>query len=298
MIELENFSKIGDKIENIPPFEYRILNLNSSSFVKKREDYYSELEKKSKINTKSTIFHEEKLKAAKSLIVLFIPYLTKNHDFNGSLSVYSQGEDYHLVARRTIDMVKKIVLEKFSDANFYSQADIGELNERFFAHVCGIGKLGMNSLIINEKYGSYGNLALILTDKEIEEKVSMVDFCIECMECKKHCPTGAISGDFTINSNRCLSYLTQEKNIDEKQASLISKMEKIWGCDICQKVCPLNKKINLISASYDIIVRLDEEEIKNISSREFKRRYSDRSFFYRGKNPIIRNMNIMYSKKG
>lgn len=100
-----------------------------------------------------------------------------------------------------------------------------------------------------------------------------------------------------MNPKRCLSYLTQKKEeLSEEELKILRSGDKVFGCDICQDVCPHNRhilKTDIQEFMENIINRLDYEEISNISNKEFKRRYGDRAFSWRGKNIIKRNMELL-----
>ena len=121
--------------------------------------------------------------------------------------------------------------------------------------------------------------------------------CIKCNKCVKYCPGNAILGNYELNPKRCLSYITQKKEeLSEEERNLLKDNKKIFGCDICQDICPHNnniQKTNIIEFIDNQITNLNYEEINNISNKEFKRRYGDRAFSWRGKKIIQRNMEII-----
>ena len=109
-----------------------------------------------------------------------------------------------------------------------------------------------------------------------------------------------ILGNYDMNPKRCLSYITQKKgDLEEEEEKVLKENKKVFGCDICQDICPHNKNIPITSIErfkQDTILKLDAEEINDISNKEFKRRYGNRAFSWRGKNIIKRNINIVSEK--
>ena len=103
-----------------------------------------------------------------------------------------------------------------------------------------------------------------------------------------------------MNPKRCLSYITQKKGeLEIEEEAILKKHKKVFGCDICQEVCPHYNNImttNIDRFKNDIITKIDNDEIDNISNKEFKRRYGNRAFSWRGKNIIKRNLDLVYKE--
>lgn len=232
---------------------------------------------------------EEILPGAHSAIVCAFGYYTGEK--SGNISRYAQGIDYHKVAAEKLNRIAQLLNEYgFSAAAF---ADTGELNERMLANLAGIAFIGKNRMAINTALGSYFFIGYVLTDCVIEPNAPCTDTCMECNACVRACPLGALDGGF--DEKKCLSYITQKKgDLTKTEQNAVKQAGMIWGCDICQEVCPHNRmpiiteidefKNNLI---YDLHV--DE----NLSNREFKRIYGDRAFAWRGKNVLVRNQKIL-----
>lgn len=165
---------------------------------------------------------------------------------------YAYGLDYHDVIRRrlqhAIDSLKEIY-----GGDWRICIDSAPVAERYWAMRCGVGVLGKNGAVINEKCGSLGFLAEVLTshrlcgETESEKPQIPVPRCMGCGKCIAACPTGALRGDGTVDSRKCLSYLTIEHKgeWDEEQKKTIGKsgVSPLFGCDICMRVCPHNHGI-------------------------------------------------------
>lgn len=283
--------------------DYAVINLENDEIKKTQKEFFDFLTKRKNDNLitsleesdiKKRIYTDDILPSAKSMIILLFPYITPLHDENGNLSLYCMGEDYHIYVRKYLNLLVEKLKSVKEKSNFYTQVDTGSLNERFFAFYSGVGKLGLNSMIISEKYGSYINIGLIVSDIYIAEKRYQRSYCDKCMACIKSCPGLAINGDFSIDSSKCASYISQKKgelSTDEK--NIIKKSKKIFGCDICQNVCHFNHNVKNILESYDIIKNINIEDINHLSNKKFKEKYKDRAFSFRGKSVIERNIKCL-----
>ena len=236
---------------------------------------------------------------AKSIIVCVFPYHIEDK-YESNISRYCYGMDYHLVIKEKLNEICeeiKSVDEKFEYRVF---ADNGPLVDRYLAYLAGIGYYGVNNNLITDKYGSYVFIGYIVNNYDLEVDNPTNKTCIKCNKCVKYCPGNALEGNYKMNPKKCLSYITQKKEeltLEEKDK--MKKNKLIFGCDICQIVCPHNKDIcesNIEEFTTDLITNLDEEEISSISNKEFKRRYKNRAFSWRGTNIIKRNMDIVNEK--
>lgn len=286
-------------------FEYRVLNFESQK--KKYDDFIEVLKSRRESGLGCEFetageslfsFKDKHGFEPKSIIVLFVPYLSekkKNGCENSNLSVHACSIDYHDVVKKITSIVSKDICDNYKGAKVHIQCDNGEYNERFFAFNSGLGKKGLNSLVINELYGSYGFLSLVFTDAEFEEIITYEGDCSKCKLCIENCPSGAIT-ESGVNFNLCISYLTQKKQLSEYEEKLLKNQRKIYGCDICQLVCPENKNkkySNIEDFNIDLLYNIELENVLSLSNKEFKRIYGNRNFSWRGKNIIKRNILIL-----
>ena len=181
---------------------------------------------------------------AKSVISLIYNYYPQE-DFNGSsgykIAKYAFGKDYHYVIKNKL----KVFFQRI-------QADIGEVNgrvfvdsapvlERVWAKRSGLGWIGKNSLLLNRHMGSFFFLAEIILDLELASDGPAKDYCGTCTRCMDACPTDAIPAPYVVDGSRCISYFTIELK-DEIPAEFKNTYDDwIFGCDICQDVCPWNR---------------------------------------------------------
>lgn len=190
------------------------------------------------------------LESVRSVIVLGLNYYQPNSEQvpegHGRVARYARGRDYHKVMASKIKKLVKQLQEETGGkegATYRWFVDYGPLLERSFAEKAGLGYIGRNSMLINRQFGSWLLLAEILTDLELEpDQVSGFTHgrCGKCRRCVEACPTGAIVADRVIDARKCISYLTIERP-SKISSELAEKMgELIFGCDICQEVCPHN----------------------------------------------------------
>ena len=158
------------------------------------------------------------------------------------ISRYAYGEDYHKVVRRKLKALVSDLKKGIGDFNARVFVDSAPVLERDWAKRSGQGWIGKNTLLINPKKGSYFFLAEIILDVELEYDHPMRDHCGTCTRCIDACPTEAISPEgYVMDGSKCISYLTIELK-SQIPASFKEHMEGwIYGCDICQEVCPWNR---------------------------------------------------------
>ena len=227
-------------------------------------------------------------KNAKSVIVSAFPYEV-NEQKERNISFYASVPDYHNVVKAYLDEIIKELSEKFS-FNFVAFVDNSPIREVDAGVKAGIGVKGKNSLLINKKYGSFVFLGTIVTDMELKVTEKKDKTCLNCDFCKKACPSGCIS-DGGVKENLCLSKITQKKGeLSEEEKALVKENSLLWGCDVCQTVCPMNKKrektpikeFNLSGKTFLNKEDLTKEEIK------------DKPYGFRGEKPLLRNYEILY----
>lgn len=254
------------------------------------KDYNNEFEEQN-INKRLDI--RNVFPKCKSIIAIGVPYaegykIPYTKDM-GLLSVVSFGEDYHKkVNKILLNLAEEI--KKHKSFEYMICVDTSPLIDKEICKKANLGGYGKNTLLINEDYGSFINLGYIITDLEIEDsELNNKDVCGECDICIKSCPNNAILEKGGLNSKKCVSYLTQTKQyipIEYRK----NMRNQIYGCDICQIVCPKNK-LNLEKRTEKVYEELliDLNELMNISNNNFMKKYGHLSGSWRGKNIWKRN---------
>lgn len=160
----------------------------------------------------------------------------------GRIAKYAQGEDYHLVMKKTLHDVCDQLRERFPGEQFRAFVDTAPVLEREHAARCGLGWIGKHTLLIHPDLGSWMFLGGFVTTLELEPPASqrsVPDHCGTCTRCIDACPTGAIS-PYSVDATKCISYLTIEHRSAIDPALHEAMGDWIFGCDICQEVCPHN----------------------------------------------------------
>lgn len=232
---------------------------------------------------------EEIMEGAKSIIVFLVPYNNGAEPLN--LSLYATGRDYHKVCTE----ISEKISHKLTDSGYKSVsfADAGPLSERRLAQAAGLGIIGDSGFLINEKYGTYTFIGYIITNCPLTPAEPSIGECVKCGKCFTHCPGKALTPT-GFCTDKCISFITQKKgSLTEIESELIKKGGSVWGCDICQRVCPMNKGKSLSPLpdfNENLILCINYEYLSN---NQFRVKHKDRAFTWRGKSVIDRNLSIL-----
>lgn len=187
------------------------------------------------------------LPAAKSVIAVAVNYFTppqhKDSDRSGKISRYAWGDDYHEVVKAKLAELLTWIKAVRPDADGKVCVDTSPIMDKAWAVRAGLGWLGKHSNVITPEFGSWVFLGEILLDIELDYDTDIVpDHCGTCTMCIDACPTSAIVEPYVVDSRRCISYATIELRNDELPSEIANNLEGwIYGCDICQDVCPWNR---------------------------------------------------------
>ncbi|ATD55812.1 tRNA epoxyqueuosine(34) reductase QueG [Clostridium chauvoei] len=240
----------------------------------------------------------------KTIISIAFPYLHNVDYIDNGFSMYTRGLDYHRVLKSYLEKICNYINSLGGNAMAF--VDSNTLPERYIAYLAGVGFIGKNNMIITKKYGSYVFLGEIITDLEIScedvrtfKEIANFKECGNCELCYNECPTKAINKS-RKNSNICVSYLTQKKDLEDKFIKLLDG--RVFGCDSCQKECPYNLHIEYskIQDFYplDFMNKDNNEFLININNKNFKETFLTTSCGWRGKNVLKRNAIIRKKNNG
>ena len=223
---------------------------------------------------------------ARTIICLGLSYHYLPLDAQPLVARYALGRDYHLVLKEKIQLLAEQLHAQFGrDFRSRFAVDTLPIMEKPLAQRAGLGWQGRNTLIISERFGSWILLAELITDLELPPDVPEEDRCGQCRACVDACPTGALSETGRLDARKCLSYLTIEHKEDfspqvakKSQSRDIQIGQCVYGCDICQQVCPFNR--HTPTAREDQLcprpelLKLSLNDLVSITEPEFKRLFA------------------------
>lgn len=185
------------------------------------------------------------LAGVQSVISLAVPYnldyvQSRKPRFSGQIARVAWGRDYHAVVSEKMTELSAFLKDHFADLRYTAMVDSGPLMDRVIAWRAGLGWFGKNNTLIVPRVGSWVFLGEILINKRLRTDSPIQGDCGQCEECLKACPTKALVEPHMLNGKICLSYLTQ--TADPAPDQIVQKIERrVYGCDVCQEVCPYNK---------------------------------------------------------
>lgn len=227
---------------------------------------------------------------AKTVIVACFPYLLEEGEYEGrNISKYAVVADYHEVAVNRLESAANQLRALYPENEFAVFADNSPIPEVKAACLAGLGVRGMNSLLITGNYGSYVFIGEIVTDLPTECDEAEINFCIRCGKCISECPASAI-GKNGIETKICLSEITQKKgDLAPDELRLMRECGCVWGCDICQDICPMNK--NAAATEIEEFLSSPVARVETGCSLE------GRAYEWRGRKVIERNIAIQSEKE-
>jgi epoxyqueuosine reductase len=184
---------------------------------------------------------------AKSVIVVLVNYYTPHqHDSagdSGKISRYAWGDDYHDVVGEKLKMLGDFITKMSPESKIKYSVDTSAILEKHWAVRAGLGWIGKHSNLITKDLGSWVFIGEILTDLELDESPETIEnHCGTCTACIDACPTDAIVSDYVVDSRRCISYATIESRAPLMPDEIAENLDGwLYGCDICQDVCPWNR---------------------------------------------------------
>jgi epoxyqueuosine reductase len=184
------------------------------------------------------------LPGARSAVVLLYNYFPGEVFLPGSrfrMAKYTWGRDYHAFLKTKLNRLIRQIRELTGTEIIRGFTDSAPVMEKALAHQAGLGWVGKNTLLIHPRIGSFFFIAEILTDLELQYDTPGADRCGHCTRCIDACPTGALTAPYTLDARRCIAYLTIENNGDLPVQHAGQFNRYIFGCDICQDVCPWNR---------------------------------------------------------
>jgi epoxyqueuosine reductase len=244
------------------------------------------------------------LPGAKSVICFLMNYFPDVDQVNNSpkISKYAYGKDYHDVIRPKLQLILSRMKEKLGDFHGRGFVDSAPVLERSWGVLSGLGWIGKNGNLIHKKSGSFFFIATLIVDLELDYDAPVTaDYCGSCTRCIDACPTEAIEPDKVVDGSKCISYFTIELKDLLIPEPMKNKFENwLFGCDVCQDICPWNRfsKPTSEAAFTPVaeILHFSEKDWEELSEEGFKRIFSA-SPLKRAKYAGIRR-NLEFIRKG
>lgn len=228
-------------------------------------------------------------KGCQTVVPFLIPYYKKS-DEPSNISVYAHSRDYHFYFKELASRLNDTF------GNVVAACDTSPINEVECAVKAGLGSIGKNGLLINERYGTYAFVAevffsLPMTDAIFEgiERKPRGSLCNMCGACERACPVNALS-----DKSKCISFINQKKRLDDGDEEIIIRSGSVWGCDICQSVCPANRAPEETEIPFFTENRtpfLTEELIDGMAD------FKERAYAWRGEEVVRRNIRLCQKSK-
>lgn len=242
---------------------------------------------------------------AKSVVTVLYNYTPEDHALETApykIAKYAYGKDYHYIIKDKL----RILLEKIEAKTGKRKArvftDSAPLLDRALARKSGLGFVGKNTMLINRKLGSYVFIGHLIIDLElVADEETTVNFCGSCTKCIQACPTDALT-PFELDARKCISYLTIEYRGETMPENIRQQPEKmsnwIFGCDICQDVCPWNRKVPthnepLFQPSEEL-KNMDKTDWENMDKTKFKALFKGTAVERTGVKGLKRNIGFLH----
>ena len=247
------------------------------------------------------------LDGVKNIVMVAMDYCTAEpvtpSAGQGRVSRYAWGDaDYHDVIRERLICLSDFIRQEIPSARVRGVVDTAPLQEREFAQLAGLGWIGKNTLLLNRQRGSWFFLAALLTDIELtHDEPQPTDYCGTCRACLDACPTGAFPQPYVLDASRCISYLTIELR-DAIPIELRPAMGNwMFGCDVCQDVCPWNSRA-VLSSEAAFIPRDDSNPLELISlfdldNAAIRKRFRQTPLWRSKRRGILRNAAIVLGNR-
>lgn len=211
---------------------------------------------------------------AKSIVSVLINYYNEDEKLQNTsykISKYAWGNDYHYVVKQKLRLLLEFILQQFPETRAGIYVDTAPVLEKYWAQQAGLGWIGKNTCLLN-RTGSYFFIGELILDLELKPDTPMKDYCGNCTQCIDACPVGALESPYILNAKKCIAYQTVE-NKDEIPEQFIGQSKGyVYGCDICQEVCPWNKKVVLTEiGDFKTINPLLNMDLKKVTKTKFRK---------------------------
>ncbi len=235
---------------------------------------------------------EHLLPNCKSVVVLLFNYFTgKTINSSYRISKYAFVQDYHHLVSNQIEKMVAKLKSNGAQFNYTISVDSGKISEKNWAIKAGLGNYGKNGLLLTPK-GSYFFIGLLLLDQKMDfydqNELNPIHSCGNCTLCIDHCPTKAIVKPYVIDAKRCLSYQTLSNKTPDYD--VVKEHPWIYGCDVCQEVCPKNKKSEVnpyAVTNSSLFLHFQDSDFENLTKEAFDHYFSNTSIGSKGYEKLL-----------
>lgn len=247
---------------------------------------------------------EEVFSNAKSVIVVIMNYFPadkQNPLSDYKIAKYAYGKDYHTIIKERLELLANFVETVTGNADTKIFVDSGLVLEKTWAVKAGLGWQGKHSIVINPNIGSFFFIGCILTDFVFEYDQPIKDQCGNCTLCMDACPTKAIIKPYSIDARKCIACQTIESK--GREDAEFSEENKVWiyGCDVCQDVCPWNKNVNPCDVHgfevRPIIAKYNTEDWENLTEEDFSNAFSESAIHRIKYKGLARNIGLVMKNR-
>jgi epoxyqueuosine reductase len=238
---------------------------------------------------------------AKSVVVVLLNY-SQGQMQTGTdvplISKYAYGKDYHLVVKEKLRNLFNYINDEIGTIEGRVFTDSAPVLERSWAVQAGLGWIGKNGLLLNKELGSFFVIGELIIDMELDYDAPFKgEYCGSCNQCLSACPTKALVKPYILDARKCISYLTIElkDQIPEQFQSMLHR--RVFGCDICQDVCPWNRKAKKTNEQdfrpHPDFLKMNKEDWVNLSKEQFNVIFKQSALKWAGYQKLMQNISII-----
>jgi epoxyqueuosine reductase len=237
-------------------------------------------------------------KSVVSLLLNYYPNNTQSDPDAPKLSKYAYGEDYHFVIKDKLKDLFNFIQDEIGEVGGRVFVDSAPVMDKAWAKKSGLGWIGKNSNLIHPKNGSFFFIAELILDLELTADGPMKDYCGTCTRCIDACPTDAIVEPYVVDGSKCISYLTIELKDQIIPSEFKGKMDNwMFGCDICQDVCPWNRFSKPHNESkfnpHDQLLKMSKADWEDISEEIFRELFRNSAVKRTKNSGLVRNIKFL-----
>ncbi len=237
----------------------------------------------------------ENAKSVISVLLNYFPATKIAETDNYKIAKYAYGKDYHYIVKSRLNKMIDLILEEFPKAKAIAYCDSAPVMDKVWAQRSGLGWMGKNTCLISPKAGSFFLIGEIITDIELTYDIPIKNHCGNCTRCIDACPTQAIVAPYQLDARKCLSYLTIEYRNEINPEMKNAQNDWIFGCDICQDVCPWNVRFAMPHHDLDLqpnenLLKMRKADWQQLSKPDFNLLFKHTALERTGYHRLKRNI--------